>query len=104
MALPFFYIPSYNKDQQELILDEDNSRHIVQVLRMKIGEKMQLTDGKGNLLTVRISSDHMKKCVVRVEDVVAVPSPGAKGHYWDIPVEKCQSFRMVPGEGDGDRG
>lgn len=73
MALPFFHIPSYNKDQQELTLDEDNSRHVVQVLRMKTGEKMQLTDGRGDLLTVRISSDHKKKCVVRVEDIVAIP-------------------------------
>jgi 16S rRNA (uracil1498-N3)-methyltransferase len=80
MALPFFYIPDYLEDQQELALDEDNSRHIVQVLRMKAGERMQLTDGKGNLLAVRIVVDHKKKCVVKVEGVVKVTSPQKKIH------------------------
>ena len=31
------------------ILDEDEARHTVQVLRRKVGDAMQLTDGKGNL-------------------------------------------------------
>ena len=31
------------------ILDEDEARHTVQVLRRKLGDVMQLTDGKGNL-------------------------------------------------------
>ena len=31
------------------ILDEDEARHTVQVLRRKVGDTMQLTDGKGNL-------------------------------------------------------
>jgi 16S rRNA (uracil1498-N3)-methyltransferase len=47
MALPFFYIAAYNAEQQEVVLDEDNSRHAIQVLRMKTGDPLQLTDGKG---------------------------------------------------------
>ena len=72
MALPFFFIPSYDKDQSEIILDEENSRHIVQVLRMKPGERLQITDGKGNLLTGSIVGDHKKKCVVRLEEAASV--------------------------------
>jgi 16S rRNA (uracil1498-N3)-methyltransferase len=70
--LPFFYIPSYDKGQTEITLDEDNSRHIVQVLRMKTGQRLQLTDGRGNLLTVCIIDDHKKKCVVKVEEVFSL--------------------------------
>ncbi len=70
--LPFFYIPSYGKGQTEISLDEDNSRHIVQVLRMKKGERLQLTDGKGNLLTVYIIDDHKKKCIVSIEEAVSL--------------------------------
>ena len=54
MALPFFYLSSYDSTATELTLDEDNSRHIVQVLRMQPGEALQLTDGKGALLTAVI--------------------------------------------------
>jgi 16S rRNA (uracil1498-N3)-methyltransferase len=66
VTLPFFYIADYNAGQKEITLDEDTSKHAVQVLRMKEGEKLNLTDGKGNLLTAGISDDHKKHCVVEV--------------------------------------
>jgi len=66
MALPFFYLSAYNPGDAEIILDEDNSRHIVQVLRMQKGQQLQLTDGHGWLLTATILDDHKKKCRVAV--------------------------------------
>ncbi len=75
--LPYFYIPVYDKGQTEIVLDEDNSRHIVQVLRMKPGERLQLTDGKGNLLKVRLVDDHKKRAVVKLEEAVS-PAPPQK--------------------------
>lgn len=67
MNLPFFYIASYNTQQQEVVLDENASRHIVQVLRMKPGERLNITDGIGNLLSCIIKDDHKKHCSVIVE-------------------------------------
>ncbi len=64
--LPYFYLSSFGKGQTDVILDEDNSRHVVQVLRMRKGEALQLTDGKGALLTAVIADDHKKKCRVSV--------------------------------------
>jgi 16S rRNA (uracil1498-N3)-methyltransferase len=66
MNLPFFYINDYNASQKQIALDEETSRHIVQVLRMKKGEKLNLTDGKGNLLTSEIVDDHKKHCEVAI--------------------------------------
>lgn len=66
MALPFFYIPEYNGERQ-LKLDEDTSRHVVQVLRMKAGDQLNLTDGKGNLLTVEITAAEKKHCNVEIK-------------------------------------
>ena len=68
MNLPFFYIKEYDSSQKEIILDEDTSRHIVQVLRMKVGEHINLTDGKGNLLTASIIDDHKRKCIVEIKE------------------------------------
>jgi 16S rRNA (uracil1498-N3)-methyltransferase len=68
MTLPFFYIAEYDGVQQQVVLDEDTSRHVVQVLRMKVGEQLNLTDGKGNLLTCEISDDNKKHCVVAIKD------------------------------------
>lgn len=68
MALPFFYIDEYVPSTKEIVLDEDTSRHVIQVLRMKQGELLNLTDGKGNLLTTAIIDDHKKHCVAKVQE------------------------------------
>lgn len=65
MALPFFYINSFT-GEEFITLDEDTSRHVVQVLRMDEGEKLNLTDGKGNLLTCEINQADKKHCNVRI--------------------------------------
>lgn len=65
MVLPFFYINDYNGGQQ-ITLKEETSRHVVQVLRMKEGERLNLTDGKGHLLTCEIYEISKKTCVVKV--------------------------------------
>jgi 16S rRNA (uracil1498-N3)-methyltransferase len=66
MQIPFFYINDYDLSNKEIILDEDASRHVVQVLRMKKGSQVNLTDGKGQLLTCEIIDDHKKHCKVNV--------------------------------------
>ena len=67
MTLPFFYTSTAYASQQEMVLDEDTSRHVIQVLRMKKGDGLNLTDGKGNILTTIIEDDHKKHCVVKVQ-------------------------------------
>ncbi len=68
MSLSYFYIEQLDPSQKEIVLDEDTSYHIVQVLRMKPEEKLQLTDGKGNLATGHILECHKKHCLVKVQD------------------------------------
>lgn len=69
MTLPFFYISGFDPSQKEIVLDEDTSRHVIQVLRMKEGERLNLTDGKGNLMTAEIADAHKKHCAVNVQAV-----------------------------------
>jgi 16S rRNA (uracil1498-N3)-methyltransferase len=66
MALPFFYKEDITTTDSIIVLDEDSSKHVVQVLRMQIGEMIRLTDGKGNLYVCEISNDHRKKCEVKI--------------------------------------
>jgi len=68
MALPFFYISEFDTSLKEIVLDEDTSRHVVQVLRMKEGEKLNLTDGRGNLITAEVIDAHKKHCSVKIID------------------------------------
>ena len=73
MALPFFYVADCDPSSPGVILDEETSRHIVQVLRMKKGERLNITDGKGILLTCVIIEDHKKHCTVSVETKIQNP-------------------------------
>ena len=66
MQLPFFYIGSFEPSSKTIVLDEDTSRHVVQVLRMKEGEKLNLTDGQGSLIEAAIGAAHKKHCTVEI--------------------------------------
>jgi len=78
MALPFFYIEYFDDSQQLVTLNEETSKHVVQVLRMQVGEQLNLTDGKGSLLTAAISDAHKKHCVVQVKAVSYQPQAARK--------------------------
>ncbi len=66
MPLPFFYTQPISSLNKIVVLNEDNSKHIVQVLRMQAGEVLQLTDGKGNLYFAKIAEAHKKNCSVNI--------------------------------------
>ncbi len=78
MALPFFYIADYNAEQKSIVLNEETSKHVVQVLRMKNGEQLNLTDGKGNLLTCEITDEHKRYCTVKINSKEQIPNSGYK--------------------------
>lgn len=69
MQLPYFYEPFVTSINTIMMLGEDTSRHCVQVLRMKAGGKLQLTDGKGNIYTATIINADKKHCGVRIEEI-----------------------------------
>ena len=66
MQFPFFY-ENYPEESYPTVLSEESSRHIVQVLRMKEGQKIQITNGKGSLLIAEITLAHKKKAEVKME-------------------------------------
>lgn len=78
MALPFFYSESFDATQQLITLNEETSKHVVQVLRMQAGEHLNLTDGKGNLLTAQITDAHKKHCVVKIQTTNFTPQAPRK--------------------------
>jgi 16S rRNA (uracil1498-N3)-methyltransferase len=60
-----FYIPDLTTDSIQL-LPEEESKHIVRVLRMKIGDQLLLLNGKGLIVEAEICDEHPKKCQVKV--------------------------------------
>lgn len=66
MSLPFFYFDTPWAENGLLELDEANSKHIAQVLRMREGELLYLTDGAGHLLTAEIVVAHKRATRVKL--------------------------------------
>lgn len=65
MQLPYFFEENINKPVH--VLSEETSKHCIQVLRMKTGEQLQLTNGKGDLFTATIITADKKHSEVKVE-------------------------------------
>lgn len=59
-------------------MNEETSKHVVQVLRMKIGEQLNLTDGKGTLLSCEITDNHKKHCIVSIKLKRQIPALSKK--------------------------
>jgi len=65
MAAPFFFEENLSAED-EFVLSEETSRHVVQVLRMKENEQIILTNGNGYTKTAEIIFPDKKKTKVKV--------------------------------------
>lgn len=65
MPLPLFYIEQLDPQSDLHKLNEENSRHLIQVLRMQPKDLIQLTDGNGNIVTAEIMDANKKSCLVK---------------------------------------
>ena len=67
MSIPYFYEKDISHNNSHFTLSEETSRHCVQVLRMKIGEQIHITDGKGYLFVASITEADKRSCSVKIE-------------------------------------
>ena len=92
MALPFFYTESVSSINNIIVLNEENSRHIVQVLRMAEGRQINITDGLGIICTAEILEAHKKKCTVKILDTLIQIAPAKKVCIAISPVKNSSRF------------
>ncbi len=66
--MQLFYIP--NISGTEVILDETESKHAVRVLRLSIGNEVQLIDGRGGFYEAEITDANPKKCRLKINKTI----------------------------------
>jgi 16S rRNA (uracil1498-N3)-methyltransferase len=59
-----FYAP--NVDKNKYVLDQNESKHLIRVMRMSKGEDVRLIDGKGNLYEGIISDPNQNQCIIEI--------------------------------------
>ena len=66
MKVPFYGLKL--PDSNQIILSEVESRHCIKVLRHKVGDHVQVLDGRGNLYNCSIFSDNLRECILDIID------------------------------------
>lgn len=64
--MQLFYNPELTTDTKQFSFDKIESRHVVRVLRKKVGDKIFITNGLGQLFTSEILLVDDKKCLVKI--------------------------------------
>jgi len=94
---------------QNAILSDSQFRHLTKVLRLQIGDPVELFDGKGTLAKAIINKIEKNRAILTIEDVKNIPKPQnhriiivssiAKGERFEILVAKCTELgvdRITP--------
>ncbi|MEN8224407.1 MAG: 16S rRNA (uracil(1498)-N(3))-methyltransferase [Bacteroidota bacterium] len=66
--MQLFYAPDIAGEY--FTLEEQESKHIIRVLRLKAGDIIHITDGKGNLHTAALNSEDPRRCEVRITETI----------------------------------
>ncbi|MGN5955225.1 16S rRNA (uracil(1498)-N(3))-methyltransferase [Sphingobacterium lactis] len=61
-----FFTPDIQAEQKQYQLSEEESKHAVRVLRMNVGDKVQLIDGRGGWYEAEINDAHPKRTQLAV--------------------------------------
>lgn len=61
-----FYTADIQTDQKQYQLSEEESKHAVRVLRMQVGDQVQLVDGRGGLFLAEILDAHPKRTLLTI--------------------------------------
>lgn len=73
-------------------LDEEESRHLLTVLRRQVGDALQLTDGKGCFYGAEIAETGKKHAVARILNTTHTPQPPARLHVAIAPTKQTDRF------------
>jgi 16S rRNA (uracil1498-N3)-methyltransferase len=78
MDLPYFY--EVFDEHEAWALSEASQHHVLQVLRMRDGEELYVTNGKGILCHCRLVEVKKKTCAVEILKTTFVPKPNRHFH------------------------
>jgi 16S rRNA (uracil1498-N3)-methyltransferase len=80
MSVPFFYEPLIATGMTQFTMSETSSKHCIQVLRMDVGENIEITNGQGGLFHASIQVAHKKNALVAITKSIQHERPKQKLH------------------------
>lgn len=92
MQLPFFYEDILSEVAEEFTVSKETSKHLIQVLRKKIGDAIVITNGRGLELEVELLNEDRKRTSVRVLKRKIHPIPKNKNSIAVALVKNSNRF------------
>jgi 16S rRNA (uracil1498-N3)-methyltransferase len=91
--MQLFYTPDIDISASTWILNEEESKHCVRVLRLGAGDIIQLIDGQGNFYSSSIIDAHPRKTVLKILSVEA--DPNKRNHYLHIAIAPTKNIERL---------
>jgi 16S rRNA (uracil1498-N3)-methyltransferase len=86
-----FYAPDI--ENGFIRLDEEESRHLISVLRRKVGDRLQCTDGKGMFYEAEIAETGKRHALARIlSQTPAAPERSARLHLAIAPTKQIERY------------
>jgi len=82
-------------DSETFALPEEESKHIVRVLRYENGGQFLLLDGKGLIITAEVTDAHPKKCLVKVVSKEMKIRTGSEFHLAIAPTKNLDRMEWM---------
>jgi 16S rRNA (uracil1498-N3)-methyltransferase len=101
-----FYAPQQNISGSRITLDVDETRHLRDVLRLKIGDAASVFDGGGNEFACMIESIQKKQSILNIVGLVEAPAAESpldltlavsllKGEKFDLVAQKAVELGVI---------
>ena len=100
--MEYYYTPKYQiyLEKQILYIEDFEYKHLIKVLRKRVGDEINVTDGEGNLYKCRIESITKTKIIASIEEtskdlyelpfnIIACISPLRNPSRFEFEIEKC---------------
>jgi 16S rRNA (uracil1498-N3)-methyltransferase len=88
-----FYTPDITPAQPQYFLSEEESKHCVRVLRLTVGDEIQLIDGRGGFYTAAITDAHPKRTILQIKNVIT--DFNQRNHYLHIAVAPTKNIERL---------
>ncbi len=91
--MQLFYTPDIQPHHNAFVLSEEESKHAVRVLRLHVGDRINLMDGKGGVYTAAITDAHPKRTVL---EIVAIEvGHGKRPYYLHVAIAPTKNIDRV---------
>lgn len=85
-----FYTPNLDAEHEIYLLSEEESKHCIKVLRLKVADEVILIDGRGGWFTGKIKDPHPKRTAIII--IAAIYDFQKRNHYLHIAIAPTKNI------------